>query len=539
MTYWEGGMADRLTLGAASLAVTIVLATFSVGRSQDTPPQILRFVEGVDSTATAMPAGDIAAELNDPWGALVLRKGVFPANIDEVLAAIKQLDQGGAGLPLQSSFFVSESGQIPANAVPAPQREFRMVISRTAANGSSIVLVSAPAGDRTGFIELMSWDTTKQAFNFYRRPRTPDWVWKGDSRSAFQAGSAGQGCFACHVHGVPIMKELHRPWNNWNSQAANIPPDVIPEDIRTSLLFQKPPDGTKKGAEELESLLQGWITTGIAARVTGVMKSGTLTAAQDLVRPLFETTTVNLASSNAISAGRSMTLDLPMDFFINAKVLSDLSIDLPPGPTPSVARSLYQATLTKFGFILADDTFSRNGDTYFAFFVPVPSYADTQTIAQLIAQNVVTRHFATSVAMVDFPNPVYSAGRSRLLQYVPATAAVQAGGTDLSDRTALAIMQAAKNLPADSPEQRFAANWKLTSDRLKAQAAEQLKAYLDAVRAKLTTQVGFDDYIRLAQSRRNRFADSAVNESELKLLLPKTDIPRAELRMNADGSVTP
>jgi hypothetical protein len=141
--------------------------------------------------------------------------------------------------------------------------------------------------------------------------------------------------------------------------------------------------------------------------------------------------------------------------------------------------------------------------------------------------------------MVDFSNPIYSAPRSRLLQYVPATAAVRARGTDLSDRSALAIMQAAESLPPDSPEQRFAANWKLTPDRLKAQAAEQLKAYLDAVRAKLATQAGFDDYTRLAQSRRNRFSDSALNESELKLLLPKTNIPRAELRMNADGSVTP
>ena len=113
-----------------------------------------------------------------------------------------------------------------------------MVICRTVPNTSSVIFMSAPSGDRSGFIELMSWDESKKAFNFYRRPRAPSWDWKGDTNAAFAIGSAGNGCFACHAHGVPLVKELHRPWNNWQSEVSTIPPEAIPDQtIRDSPLF--------------------------------------------------------------------------------------------------------------------------------------------------------------------------------------------------------------------------------------------------------------------------------------------------------------
>src|SRR5712691_2120732 len=121
----EPGMRNRFALAVGLIPLALVFAAHSTSRSQSPPPHIQRFVEGVDSAVTAMAASDIAAQLNDPWGALVLRKGVFPASLDEALVAIDQASQGGAGLPLQSSFVVSESGKIPVNAASANlQREF-------------------------------------------------------------------------------------------------------------------------------------------------------------------------------------------------------------------------------------------------------------------------------------------------------------------------------------------------------------------------------------------------------------------------------
>lgn len=529
-------MKRRLVICVA--AATLVCAIHTDSKSQDPPAQLNRFVEGVDPDETPMPADQAAAELNDPWGVLVLRKGVFPNTIEDALKAIDGLGQCTSTEDKDSNFFVSESGRIPANVVPGPGREFRMVICRTVPNTSSVIFMSTPAGDRSGFIELMSWDESKKAFNFYRRPRAPSWDWKGDTNAAFATGSAGNGCFACHVHGVPLIKELHRPWNNWQSEVSTIPPEAIPDQtIRDGPLFTRRSDFNLLGP-----FISNWMRIGVAAHVAAAVKGGTLSAAPDLLRPLFETTIVNLDSSQSESVSfRNLPLDLPFSFFLNNDLLGNvLEIDLSGlGTSPTVARNLYQAALTKFDFHLGDDTtgFSRPGDTFFAFFVPVAAFADTLTVDQLIKLNAVTWHFATSVAMVDFPNPVFSALRSSLLQYVPASA--PAGGKDFCQTIADKILAAAATLPADSAERRFADYWNLSDDGLKARAAKDLADYFASVRQRLGTSDGFDDYTRLAQSRRDRFAQSDLDESELKLLLPKTNIPPADLRMNADGTVTP
>src|SRR6266850_959618 len=89
--------------------VSIVLAFLfgpgmSVASSQDPPQQILRFVEGIDVAPVPMTANEAASQLNDPWGALVLRKvGIFPGSLDEVLTALDNLNQGDSGVPVQSS----------------------------------------------------------------------------------------------------------------------------------------------------------------------------------------------------------------------------------------------------------------------------------------------------------------------------------------------------------------------------------------------------------------------------------------------------
>src|ERR1700734_1084082 len=43
--------------------------------------QIYRFIDGIDRCMIPMEAGDLAKELNDPWGALVLRKNAGGAGL--------------------------------------------------------------------------------------------------------------------------------------------------------------------------------------------------------------------------------------------------------------------------------------------------------------------------------------------------------------------------------------------------------------------------------------------------------------------------
>jgi hypothetical protein len=484
-----------------------------------------------------MKPEDVAAQLNDPWGALVLRRNVLPANLAEALRAL----DGAGTLPVQSSFFVSESGQIPVDRQSADlQRPLRMVIARSNGDASnpSVVFISAPAGEREGFLELMSWDPNKNSFNYYRRPALRQWIWKGDTRTAFRQGSAGNGCFACHVSGVPVMKELRFPWNNWHSivpGAAVIPTEAVPEALRRDPLFLH-----KQGAEDLERLVRFWIEKATQARVTAFTQGpNTLLGGADLLRPLFETTTVNLTSSTDASESASPALALPVSFFLNPDLLKLLGLTLPANFKPAVGRELYRGAVAKFDLRLQSGDFSRKGDTHFALFVPEPALEDVATVGQLLARNIISQRFATCVTMIDFSNPIYSSVRATLLKYAPDS--ISDSKIDLSERTAAAIIQAAPSRGADSAEAGFSRCWTLAPDQLQAEQQKRIASYAQAVQDRLTTQSGVNDYMLLAQARRNHFADVSLLD-EFDLLLPKTD-PALKvdktLHMNEDGSVTP
>lgn len=514
------------------------------------PPRIQRFVDGIDAAAKPMDPADVARELNDPWAVLLLRQNVFPANLDDALAALDKHNAAAGGLPQQFSYFVSESGQIPVddNSIKTLKRQFRMVVTRGKPDDLPPVLLSAPAGDREGFVELMSWDPDKSAFNFYRRPEKTTWIWKGDSGHAFRGHSRERGCFACHLNGTPIMKELDLPWSNWHSQSAGLPGDRIPSDaIRNSPLFKN-----RSLAQDLERpVIRGWVPKVNAARLERVLAGGTtVREARSLLRPLFETTMINLASSPDESNRNSQTVRLPPTFFLNVDALTGpLELSIPSKFSPAVSRAIYAKILAKHQSELTEGNFHRKPDTHFAFLVPEPSLEDTDLLEQLIDRRIITRRFATCVLMIDFTTPVFSPARQHLLRYVPEEGTLKGGQSDLPERTAKDIAKAAQSLPADSPERQFLAHWKKPEEKLRAEFQQQIKSYLTDVRESLRTQKGFDGYLRLAVSRRNLARDPALNDSPLarspllnesSLLFPTTTVPaQPVLKMNSNGTVSP
>jgi hypothetical protein len=532
--YYDDLFLRRGQLILAGLGVMFGMAILAGLSGQSPPASIMRFVEGIDALPKPMTDDEIKLQLNDPWGLNILRKGNFPADLDNTLKAITAT--GLFAETDQDSFFVSESGQIPSSAnTMSLQRQFRIVVTRKGTKEAlPSILISAPAGDRHGFIELISWDPVKKALNYYRRPPDSQWAWKGDTGDAFKPATQNKGCFRCHINGVPVMKELKLPWQNWHSQSASISSEAIPDDdIRNSPLFIK-----KSQAEHLEKpIIRGWIEQATQARISSIMKGDAIPDAPRLLRSLFVTTTVNLSTSGTESKANTPDLNLPAGLFLNFDIFADLNVSAPPGFSTRIKRPLYQSTLTTFAFHLDQDTFSLKGDTHFAFLIPEPAQEDVVTIRQLLAQKIVTRHFVASVLLIDFQNPIFSSARENLLRYVPMVGPIQDGRSDLSERTAQAILQASASAGPESPERQFAEWWNMTPDQLQTEATKRVQAYLNAVQNRLKTQAGLEDYTRLAESRRQRFGTFPLNEFEL--LLPRTNIPAADRRMLVDGTVSP
>jgi hypothetical protein len=96
---------------------------------------------------------------------------------------------------------------------------------------------------------------------------------------------------------------------------------------------------------------------------------------------------------------------------------------------------------------------------------------------------------------------------------------------ELCDNVAQAISDAVRtqNLPADSPEGRFAAHWQEPDDAWRTVFGQRVDAYLRNITQQIQTASGFDDYVRLAESRRRQFRLMKLNEFELTL--PVTNIP--------------
>lgn len=517
------------------LLVTTGLGALDSATDKKLDCGVFSFVEGRDKRATAMQPAAIE-KFADPFASLVLReRQSLPAKITEVVAAVDKHNESKYGLPEQLSFFVSESGTIhEANDTAGLVRTFRMVLTRAPLRRPKdpVLFMSAPAGNRPGILEVMGWDPVKKAFNFYRRPdpNRHEWHYKGDSRDAFDAQTAERGCFACHRHGMPLMKELEAPWVNWHTQSSQIPREAIPNpDVRDSDLFRNKSEG-----EVLEPIVEAQIRRLAGAEVSRATEKGVVT--ERLLRPLFQNATANLASSPQ-QANIDGPIRLPRSHFFDVRTLSALKVEIPPF-RPVVPFDRYKRILRdKYKARLKDGAFERPGDSFFAFVVPEKAAEEVAIIDHLVGRGVITRHFALCVTAVDFPNPIESPKRASLLRYVPATSSTNNGRFTVSETIAAAIEKGAAGKPAGSAEYQFLELWRMPEDKAQELFEAHLAAYAAAVERRLETDDGFADMFRLAATRRHWFLGHPLAESPL--LFPESDAPGSPpLRMNEDGTVS-
>lgn len=504
------------------------------------PNTIYRFVLGSDSQPSEMTRDEALKYLQDPFGSKLLLRGRFPLTLRSLLA---EFDQPDSSLPLQQSFVVADGGRIIWSAKTSDvSRNIRFAINRANSDGDSVLIsTSIPFDSETQFLQVLAWDAVNEVFNYYER-RAGTWIWAGNSYHALSEPTRGKGPFDSHVNGSLVMKELKFPWTHWHSEASTITDDVLePNDpLRGDPLWQK-----KLGADYFElSIVREGIRKWTAARVAKAINAagnGTLDNPKVLTRHLFETTTVNLIASDSQSRSISQRtrVNLPLTFFVNSEMLFD-ELGLEPDiEIPNVAGEFYLRNLTDFDFKLKTNEFEQPGDTHFAFIVPEPAFEDMQVITELLRRSIVTPRFVACVLMVDFANPVSSIHRQELRKYVPTDVTVQNGTSDLVAQFVANVELAAGNNNsslADSPEQQFLNHWQL-GDAWKPAFEQRIESYFAAMEQNLQSQIGYDNYVRLAESRRREFRRRPL--SEFDLTLPVTNIPNDAplLQMFEDGRV--
>ncbi len=139
--------------------------------------------------------------------------------------------------------------------------------------------------------------------------------------------------------------------------------------------------------------------------------------------------------------------------------------------------------------------------------------------------------------MTDFANPIFSTRRASLLAHVPARATLGSGTSSFSEEMADAILAAAEASPEGSAEREFADRWGAGED-FKTVFDWLLSDYYGAIAARLQTQEGYDDFFRLAESRRERM-EATMPIAESPLLFARAREKQGALTMRPDATVAP
>ena len=503
------------------------------------PGGIYRFHMGRDATPVRISPDDVRATLHDPFARLVLVRQRSANTLQELLAVVRDADVEADRLVRQRVFVVADGGQIPwTPETAALERTFRFVLVLSAAEGEPVVYVSTtpPFDSSQAFLQVIGWDPVNGAYQFYDR-RGGAWAWAGSSWEALDPDCRGLGPFDSHINGSINMKELQVPWLHWHSMSAGIRDEVLaPADpLRADPIWK-----SRENAELLErDIVRPGISRWQDARFASCVKNGTLTRVPEFIRQVVGTSTVNIAASPVASRTitASQRVPLPLSFFLDAALMDDLGLDPGIAAVPTVSGAAYLHTLSKYDVHTTDGELRFPGDTHFAFPVPEPAFEDTLVLRSLLRTGVFSDKLAASLLMVDFPNPVFSPRRTALGTYAPETA-TSGAASDFPARFVGAIEKAAHDLPADSAEHEFLANWSLAANRWRPAFEARLAAYFAALAPRLEDPVQFEPLFELADSRRREFRRRPLHE--FKLTTPVSNIPfdAPLLQLREDARVT-
>lgn len=540
----------------------LALSSSAKGNCPDVVPgKLYRRFTGIDDCPVAMSPIEIS-NLNDPWAQRVLVPKAggpdWPKDFDTIVNAARDALTNFK----RTSYMLGEGSQIPVSEWPREQdRDLRFILTWGEDPNAPSVFFSArpPHPPSAETLEVIAVDSKTKRLNFYHfvgareDSNLSTWVFAGDSSLARDPKTIGKECFACHLNGGLNMKELTSPWNNWGSVKAPISPDVVPPAVASSELFKDMGDAydfEDVVEKENGALTVDWVASNVfdSAKIAHRLP--------ELLRRLIVTTTINLASTEAKSAGQDAVAKLPPDFFLFDSALRDPSIGLTYDmPALAVGRGDYDAFLTANDVRMVNKdrkgqvNFNHPGATFFAFFVPTPAFEDKAAIQTLIARKVISPKFAAAVLMVDFQNPVFSPGRAGLMKYADQLGNGAADGSTIPKQFAALVDAAAKGQPKCEParlaqcsaEQQFLYYWGQPDATWKTVVQARITEYLKAIQGRLATRPGAHDLLKLMISRGVQFSNYPLvcNLHEFDLLLPQTNLGSIFVQMNADGSISP
>lgn len=377
-----------------------------------------------------------------------------------------------------------------------------------------------PRSDRTlevspGFVELIAWDRTKRAFNFWELDNG-GWHYRGDSNDILAdvarvntganppvfAAAPKLRCSGCHTLGTPIMKELEAPHNDWWTTARKLNLGPFSLSSGTSALDPAHVAGSvfrdAADASSLSKQVKATIDRLVSARSEAVPSGLTL---KHQLRSLVTTMEMNLVSDGApLDDTARTTIEIPQDFFVDARLVGDRR-------PITVNKALYRQALAKVGSRFAAGETPGLVDSHHAFVVPARSHVDNRIIDALIMTGMLDDELIADVLALDFSTPVFSTVRASVFTFLPNQAKDAA---DLRSQLIVALKSGGQQTPV--------ARELLTSltDPGQTAAAHQraARAYRDACSQAAGELDAVVDWLTIASQRRIEVTRAAAETAQ-------------------------
>jgi hypothetical protein len=268
-------------------------------------------------------------------------------------------------------------------------------------------------------VEAIAFDYTKGLYNFYELIGTgtgATWFYRGDSQDAlldnaylYRDPPRGEDkfgkrmrCSACHTSGGPIMKELAVPHNDWwrTNHRLTFGDHELSQDVVAKV------SALGDASAFALSVSQGMKKLFSSPSYQEIIQKRSL---QEIVRPLFCTTEINLISSSTRLRDEQDEFSLPPEFVLNP---------LLGAPALNFKKRDYQALTHKYKLKFPE---TEEIDADYMWLAPIISKADMMAIQGLIEHGVLSQKVAMDILMVDFTEPTFSEPRCALLSLVPKT----------------------------------------------------------------------------------------------------------------------
>ncbi|KAH9477703.1 hypothetical protein JR316_0009929 [Psilocybe cubensis] len=569
---------------------------------------ILSSIAGIDPSPRYLSPKEVA-ELTDWFGQwlaktpissrqLTLRsllKEVLPADSYSIFAVADGIpivyDHANPDNPLNS---VSRHLRFIIIALPDKALQETFKLKEAILRRTLCIVGSSSPDSKSKFLQCASWDpkglNQKHGFglmHFYER-LGPDWIYVGNSLNAFNTLSINRGPFDGHVGGGLIMKELTSPWTHWFDtnrddfisslgSTKGHPSKCDPNNALNDVLFSGPngpPLSLVRRAEDLEPIVELSVSKWYDARFAhdfldpdDLKPLPKTTAVRDWVGHILLSRSMNIATSptsNAEVKQQANINGIPATLFFNLNAIERLLPDAGPSKAYTVDNAVYVQAVESLGLSLYYDDFSTDPPTQslavkgsegpFAFPIIEPGLEDYQGIRTLVNKSslatLLPQKAITAMLMVDFYNPIYSARREGLMQYVPHNASLKEDG-----KTYDAYDQFLANLKA-SPASKDpkSAEFELlqlldTPDESYVEIfTKRVNAYLEKVAERMNSEANIkvsavQEYMTLADGRRRLYRGrenqkESAGLNEFLLTLPIMDQALPLIRMMEDGTVT-